>query len=80
MSDRKTAHYYKLKQEYFDALHAVHSLQGRKFKNYKDKLIIDGCHHPETRTVKHSDDDGYGRWFEFTTTECVVCGKVLNRT
>lgn len=79
MSDRKVAHYKKLKREYMQALTDVHATLGEKWKKYKEKIIADGCFHPETQVFEHSDDDGYGRWYAFEVTRCAVCRQELSR-
>lgn len=77
MTDRRSAHYKKLLQQYTDALTAVHIHHGAKLNAYKQKLIKDGCPHPDTYTTIHDCDDGYGRFWKNRVHKCRVCNEAI---
>lgn len=79
MSERKLRHYEKLKKAYYDALSVVEENEGKKFLDYRKKLVDDGCPHFETTTYDTTHDDGYGRWWSTRITKCTMCKKILDK-
>ncbi len=77
MTDRRVAHYKKLLQQYTDALSAVHAHYGTKLNAYKQKLIKDGCPHPDVHAYVKDCDDGYGHWWKNRVHQCAVCNEVV---
>lgn len=78
MSKKKTAHLLKLKKEYLDAIQAVESNEGAKYKKYK-ALIAKDCFHPEVISFSEEVDDGYGQFWTVQVSKCSICGKIIKR-
>ena len=81
MSDRKNAHLQKLKQAYRVALENVERREGERLKKYKEKIVKDGCFHPESEVYDAQDvlRVGCGKWWTVFYKECRLCGEVLER-
>ena len=79
MSNRKLLHLKKLEQSFVDAIQTVENNEGKKLQKYKDKIIKEGCFHPEHHIYESSyeDDDGYGQWYTIKTKRCFLCGRDL---
>lgn len=77
MSERKAIHLERLKARYKEAIEHVEKTEGERLRNYRKKIVTDGCFHPEKREEIIDTDNGYGRWWKVKTTKCRLCGLVL---
>lgn len=79
MSEEKEEQLEKLIVKYKKAIQKVEMKEGLALKNFKLKIIEEGCFHPEKHIVTRSyqDDDGYGRWWTVQTQTCGICNKQL---
>jgi len=79
MSEEKEKELNRLILKYKKALQKVEMKQGLELKNFKLKIVEEGCFHPKNHIVtrSHRNDDGYGRWWTVETQTCGICNKQL---
>lgn len=77
MSERKATHLERLKARYKEALERVEKKEGERLRNYRKKIVAEGCFHPEKREEIIDTDNGYGRWWKVRVVYCCLCKKSL---
>lgn len=79
MSEEKEEQLEKLILKYKKALQKIEMKQGLELKNFKLKIVEEGCFHPAKHIVTetYQNDNGYGRWWTVQVQTCGICKKQL---